>query len=232
MSTNGTLVTALNPWAQTFVSPTVNGVNFTGWAPPLWNGGVWDLMAGSSSGDIDYDDMLDSARWTGGPTGNPSGWGGIQLDTLGTLTIGQSYEIQIWYSDQRTGTPTNVLNDRLQIMSSATGAAVFSGAFISNLAMMTQGSISVGLDADPNNTAGAGDTIFGQYIIGTFTRTSNDPLYLIIQAQHPLATNVSAPHINTLQIRETGLGGAAEQQFFCNFAHACARAGGGGGVEW
>src|SRR6185436_15201179 len=102
-----------------------------------------------------YDSMLDSARVTSDPNlSNPTGWGGIRLDTLGTLTIGRTYEIQVWYSDQRPGVPTLVLGT------------------VTNLAALTQGPLSGGLEADPNNVSGAGDTVFGQFAIGTFTRTS------------------------------------------------------------
>lgn len=210
VSTNGTLVTARNPWAQTFASPTVNGVLFDGWAPPEWSNGGWLLLAGSTTGDSEYDALLDSARATsGGSAMNPTGQGGIRLDTIAALNVGTVYEIQVWYSDQRPGTATNVLNDRVMHLSSAIGTATTNGGLITNLGSLTQGPVSAGLDADPNNVAGPTDTIFGSYCIGTFTRTTTDPLWLLVEGVHPLASNVLRPHINGFQIREvsgSGLG--------------------------
>ncbi len=208
VSTNGTLVTAKNCWAQTASSPTVNGVPFDLFAPIGWNNGGWLLNNGSTSGDPDLDAMLDSARVTSfGSGSNPTDWGAIQLDTLGTLTMGNNYEIQVWYSDQRPGNGNNFLNDRVMLMSSAAGAGSVTGGVIQNLAMLTQGPISSGVDADPNNTFGAGDTILGQHVTGTFTRTSADSLYLLVMGIHPVATANLRPHVNAFQIREvTGTG--------------------------
>jgi hypothetical protein len=200
--TTGTLVTARNCWASVFAAPTVNGVAFTAFAPPGWNNGGWTLMAGSTSGDAGLDALLDSARVTSEPLANPTGWGGIRLDTLGTLTVGRDYEIQVWFCDQRPGVPTNVLNDRVMTLSSATGAATIPLGIVTNLAALTQGPSSAGLEADPNNMAGAGDTIFGQYAVGTFTRTSTEQLWLLVEGTHPLTNNVLAPHVNAFQIRE------------------------------
>jgi hypothetical protein len=160
-------------------------------------------MNGSSTGDTGYDALLDSARVTSEAVlTNPTGWGGIQLDTLGTLTIGSTYEIQVWYSDQRPGVPTNVLNDRVMTLSSATGPATLSFGNVSNLGALVQGTLSGGLEADPNNVSGPGDTIFGQFVTGTFTRTSTDQLWLLVQGSHPLQNNVLSPHVNAFQIRE------------------------------
>src|SRR4029079_18137809 len=125
VSLNGTLVVALDPWAMTFPNATVNGVTFVPFAPLQWNNGGWTLLNGSTTGDAGYDMMLDSARVTSESVlTNPTGWGGIQLDTLGTLTIGRTYEIQVWYCDQRPGVPTNGLNDRVMTLSSAPGPAL------------------------------------------------------------------------------------------------------------
>ncbi len=205
VSLNGTLVTAKNCWSGVggAVSPVVNGVTFAAYAPLGWDSAGWDLMYGSTSGDAGYDTMLDDPRATSGPVlMNPTDWGAVQLDTLAALAPGTLYEIQVWYSDQRPGTPSNVLNDRVMNCSSATGAAVLSAGTVTNLGSLTQGTTALGQDADPNNIAGVGDTIFGQYVIGTFTRTSADPLWLLIQGSHPLPSNVLSPHLNSFQIRE------------------------------
>ena len=207
VSTNGTLVTARNCWAQTFAAPTVNGVPFTAYAPPGWTNGGWVLTVDSTTWDAEYDALLDSARVTsGGSAGNPTGFGAINLDNLGTLTIGSTYEIQVWFCDQREGTPTNVLNDRLMTMSSALGAVVAPGGLATNLSNVTQGPLSGPLDADPNNQSGTSDMIVGSYCIGTFTRTTSDPLWLLVEGSHPLPGNVLRPHLNAFQIRDiTGL---------------------------
>jgi hypothetical protein len=203
VSLNGTLVTARKCWANTITSPTVNGVTFVAYAPLGWDNGGWFLMDGSSTGDAGYDGLLDNARVTSPTTlTNPTNWGGIRLDTLGTLTIGRTYEIQVWYSDQRPGVPGNVLNDRVMTLSSATGVATLLFGEVQNLGALTQGGLSGGLEADPNNTSGAGDTVFGQLATGTFTRTSTDELWLLVQGRHPLPSNVLAPHVNAFQIRE------------------------------
>ncbi len=215
VSTNGTLVTARNPWAQTFASPTVNGVSFAAYAPPGWNGGGWTLMNGSTTGDSEYDSLLDSCRVVSfGSASNPSEWGAVRLDTLGTLIVGNVYEIQVWYTDQRLGTATNTLNDRTMAMSSVAGAAVINTGAITNLGSLTQGPTSIALEADPNNMAGAGDTVFGQYVIGTFTRTSADPLYLLVQGIHPIATQGQRAHLGAFQIRE--LTGSTAGVPFCD----------------
>ncbi len=203
VSTNGTLITARNCWAQTFAAPTVNGVAFSAFAPAGWGNGGWSLNAGSSTGDAGYDALLDSARVTsGGSAGNPTGFGGIQLDALAALTVGSTYEVQVWYSDQRTGTSTNVLYDRVMTMSSAVGAVLTSGGLAINLTAVTQGPLSGPMDADPNNQAGAQDPILGSYCIGTFTRTSSDPLWLLVEGSHPQPSNVLRPHLNAFQVRD------------------------------
>ena len=201
VSTNGLLVTAKNPWASTFVQPTVNGVMFEAFAPLGWTNGGWDLNAGSTSGDTEYDALLDSARVSAfGAASNPTGWGIIQLDTLGTLTMGSQYEIQVWFSDQRTGNGSNLLFDREMTISSCTGNATISAGEVQNLGSLNQGPNSGLLNADPNDTNGPGDTILGSFVTGTFTRTTTEPLYLLIQGTHAASTNLR-PHINAFQIR-------------------------------
>lgn len=203
VSTSGTSVAAYNTWANTLTSPTVNGIFFSAYAPPGWNNGGWSLLAGSTTGDGEYDDLLDSARATSESSiTNPTGWGGIRLDSIATLAAGNVYEIQVWYSDQRPGSATNVLPDRVMNLSSATGAAALATGIVTNLTSLTQGAVSGGLEADPNNMSGAGDTAIGSYAIGTFTRTTSEELWLLIQGTHPVAANVLRPHINAFQIRD------------------------------
>ena len=199
VSLNGTLVVARNLHAATAsVSPTVNGVTFTGSLGPLgWNGAITnDGLNGSTTGDSDYDDLLRQARATSGPAGSPTGWGAIRLDTLASLVVGTTYEIQCWYTDQRTGSATNVLYDRQMTLSSVVGNATLSLGEITNLPTLVQGPNSAVLDADPDNAPAVSspDVLFGSYCTGAFTRTSNDPMYLLVQGSHPLG-HLSLIHI-------------------------------------
>ena len=202
--TNGTLVTARNCNASSPVySPTVNGVTFLAFAPTGWNNASTAALNGSTTGDVGYDQLLGAARATSESTlTNPTGWGGVRLDTLGTLAVGSTYEIQVWFCDQRPGGGTSAVNDRVMSCSSAVGSATLTGGIVTNLGSLTQGPVSAGLEADPNNLSGAGDTVFGQHIVGTFTRTSTSPLYLIEQGTHPVAVNTLRPHLTAFQIRE------------------------------
>jgi hypothetical protein len=60
------------------------------------------------------------------------------------------------------------------------------------------------MDADPDNAPAVNspDTIFGTHCTGTFVYDPGDELWLLIEGTHPIATNVLAPHITALQIRD------------------------------
>lgn len=209
VSLNGTLVVARNLHAATAtVSPTVNGVTFLGsLSPNGWGVAITnDGLNGSTTGDPGYDDLLRQARATSAAAASPSGWGAIQLDTLGTLTIGHTYEIQCWYTDQRTGTATNVLYDRQMTLSSVVDNNVLlSNGEVTNLGSLVKGPDSGLLDADPDDAPAINspDVLFGSYCIGTFTRTSNDAMWLLVQGSHPLLHNLK-PHLTAFQIRDVG----------------------------
>ena len=107
VSVQGALVVARNahqPGAA--ISPTVNGVTFAGaWAPPGWAGFITGGLNGSTTGNAGFNDLLGtSLAMQTAPAANPSAWGGIRLDTLAPLVAGRTYAIQVWYTDQRTGT--------------------------------------------------------------------------------------------------------------------------------
>ncbi|MBL8898566.1 MAG: hypothetical protein JNM84_13100 [Planctomycetes bacterium] len=210
----GTLVVARNlHGAGAAISPTVNGVNFVGnFAPNGWTNAGTLAMNGSTTGDAGYTELLDAARATsfGSPT-NQTGWGAIRIDNLGVLNVGRRYLVQCWFTDQRTGTPTNVLYDRVMTLSSAIGAATLSGGEVQNLGALTQGPSSGSLEADPDNNPALGgpDLVFGSHCIGTFTRTNAaDPLWLLVRGTHPIPGNVLRPHLSALQIRELPAGSA------------------------
>ncbi len=199
VSTVGSLVAARNFAGAAASAVTVNGVNFTALVPNEWDSGGSTLMATSSTGDADFDQLLTTARTPfGTPSGNPSGFGAVRLDTLGSLQIGRTYAIQVWYCDQRSG----LTRDRVMTLSSATGAVTTLGGIANNLGAVTQGSLSGGLEADPNNLNGATDTVFGQFCEGTFTRTTGDELWFLVEGTHPSPGTSLRPHVNALQIRD------------------------------
>lgn len=225
----GTLVVARNLHSATSaVSPTVNGVPFVGsFAPSGWTNASTNALNGSTTGDAGYDLLLGGARATSAAVvSNPTGWGAIRLDTLGAFQVGRNYLIQCWFTDQRTGTATNVLYDRVMTLSSAIGPATLTGGEVNNLGALVQGPLSEPMDGDPDNSPAQGgtDVIFGSHCLGTFTRTNpTDQLWLLVRGTHPLATNTLRSHLTALQIRElpagsvwgtataygTGCGGAA-----------------------
>lgn len=188
------------------IPATVNGVTFAGgFRPTNWNGFITGGLNGSTTGNAEYDKLLaNSLAMQTSVAANPTGWGGIRLDTLATLVPGRTYAVQVWFTDQRTGTATNVLYDRVMTLSSAFGTAVLSGGEVTNVGAMQQGPLSGPLEADPDNAPAVSspDTVFGTHCTGTFTYNPSAELWLIIRGTHPLATNVLAPHITGLQIRD------------------------------
>ncbi|BDS07184.1 hypothetical protein NT6N_22240 [Oceaniferula spumae] len=108
VSTNGTPIEAFN--AQSFdhtpVSPVVNGVTFVGTTALLdgdpKNGGAADLSSATNIGDADYDSLLSQAEFGGG-----------EFTTIsvgnGNLESGRSYEIQIWFVDDRAAHTTRTM---------------------------------------------------------------------------------------------------------------------------
>ncbi|MBM3973739.1 MAG: hypothetical protein FJ301_06525 [Planctomycetes bacterium] len=208
VSVQGALVVARNAHQPgvAAISPTVNGVTFTGaWALTGWAGYITGGLNNSTTGDAGFNNLLGtSLAMQTAPAANPSVWGGIRLDTLAQLVAGRTYAVQVWFTDQRTGTATNVLYDRQMTLSSAFGTATLSGGAVTNLGSMLQGPLSGPLDADPDNAPAAAspDTQFGSHCTGTFTHVSTSETWLLVQGTHPLANNVLAPHITALQIRD------------------------------
>ena len=223
VSTNGTLVVARNLHsAGATVSPTVNGVAFVGgFAPTGWTNASTLAMNTSTTGDAGYDQLLGSARATSAAApGNPTGWGAIRLDTLGTLQVGRNYEIQCWFTDQRLGTGTSALYDRQMELSSAIGAATLSGGEATNLGSLSQGPVSLPLDGDPDNQPALGgtDVIYGSHCIGTFVRTNaTDQLWLLVRGTHPVPANFLRSHLTAFQIRDIGQAG-----IYTTFGVGCA----------
>ena len=217
VSLHGALVFAGNAHQPNVaaIDATVNGVLFAGgFHPTGWDGYITGGLNGSATGNDGLDKLLgNSLAMQTAAAANPSAWGGIRLDNLTTLVAGHSYEIQVWFTDQRTGTATNVLYDRVMTLSSAFGTGVLTGGELTSLPSMLQGPLSGPLEADPDNAPAVSspDTIFGSHCTGTFTYNPSAELWLAIQGTHPLTTNVLAPHITALQIRD--LSAAANQAF-------------------
>ncbi len=208
VSVQGALVVARNAHQPNIaaISPTVNGVTFTGaWAPTGWAGFITGGLNNSTTGDAGFNDLLGtSLAMQTAAAANPSVWGGIRIDNLAQLVAGRTYAIQVWYTDQRTGTATNVLYDRVTTLSSAYGTATLVGGAVTNLGAMLQGPLSGPLEADPDNAPAVSspDTVFGSHCTGTFTYASGAETWLLVQGSHPLASNLTAPHITALQIRD------------------------------
>ena len=221
VSVAGAFVYAAN-YHQPGVTPipaTVNGVTFAGGVQPTgWAGYITGGLNGSTTGDLEYNKLLgNSLAMQTAPAANPSVWGGIRLDNLAALVAGRNYAIQVWYTDQRTGTATNVLYDRVTTLSSAFGTAVLTGGEVTNVASMQQGPLSGPLEADPDNAPAVSspDTVFGTHCIGTFTYNPAAELWLLVRGSHPNLTNVTAPHITALQIRDLSVA------YHQNFGNGC-----------
>ncbi len=110
VSTNGTTVEAFNigyeytgaivPTPPALSTVTVNSVIFAALAGPSplteTNGGAYGFLAGKTTGNTDYNSLLNSAAYGGGTGTVDMTLGG------GNLVNGQQYEIQLWYVDVRT----------------------------------------------------------------------------------------------------------------------------------
>lgn len=207
VSVTGAFVFAGNAHQPGVPTPaTVNGVTFApSFQPTGWNGYITGGLNGTLTGNTEYDKLLaTSLAMQTSPAANPTGWGGIRLDNLATLVPGHTYAVQVWFTDQRTGSAANVLYDRVMNLSSAFGAATLTGGEVNNLGSLVQGPVSGGLEADPDNAPATTtpDTLFGSHCTGTFTYDPTNQLWLLIQGTHPIPTNVLAPHITALQIRD------------------------------
>ena len=99
VSTEGTLVEAFNLTDAALVpgTTTVNGVTFTH-DDTLFGllGGV-GLLDGNTSGDADYDALLDSVDHGNTAVADP--W---VIQVGGNLQVGETYTLQLWYTDLRS----------------------------------------------------------------------------------------------------------------------------------
>ncbi|YCM46516.1 hypothetical protein V2O64_10845 [Verrucomicrobiaceae bacterium 227] len=138
ISTNGTSLVAHNGGAS---DVTVNTVPFTA-ADLLAGSGVSvGQLAGGTTGDAGLDTLLNEVDFGGG--------GSLVSIDLGSFTSGNTIEIQIFFTDQRTGQ-----QDRVMQFGSSTGGG------------------TVDLEANPDNTTGSP---FGSFATGTFVADGTDP---------------------------------------------------------
>lgn len=159
ISTNGTLESAFNGGNSTV---TANGVTFA--SSSVLGNTFAGVLGGGTSGDADFDTLLD--EFTFG-----SGTGDVVLD-IGNFVLGDTYEVQVFYTDQRPGGTSDRV---MRFDDDGMGTNSF-----------------VDLESNPDNTIGSP---FGQFAIGTFTSDGTD-LNLILNAQ-----GFGNAHITAWQIR-------------------------------
>lgn len=165
VSTNGTPVSAFNGGSA---SVTAGGVNFAAANPfGFATAGGFGV---SGTGDADFDSLINSASFSFSGIGSPVNSGTIDL---GAFTLGNTYEVQVFFADQRTG-----LVDRINRIGSFDTGGI--GA-------------TVELESDPNNNPSAP---FGQFAIGTFVADGDDPDLTVF------GVNFNSAQVNAWQVRE------------------------------
>ena len=117
VSTNGTLVEAFSGRVSgdPSTNQTVNGVLFTPTTNLLPNDNVSNLefSASTNSGDLAYDRILSSADFGGGTSPTiviGDGDGNSTVTGTGLLQVGEQYEIQVWFVDERVGSETRAMS--------------------------------------------------------------------------------------------------------------------------
>ena len=94
VSTSGTSVEAVNASTQSSGTVTINGVTFDNRDDLLGND-FGNALAGASSGDSDYDELLNTFNFGGGTSTS------INIAD-GLLSVGGSYLVQVWFTDLRS----------------------------------------------------------------------------------------------------------------------------------
>lgn len=165
--TNGTLFAAFNAGPDDGSSVNVNGVEFVNASP--FQFGAGSFLGGGDTGDVGLNRLLNQNSFN---FNNPNPGNGL-ID-LGVFDVGTTYEIQVFFTDQRSNS-----NDRTVFYGSTDG--------------VNNGS-EVGLLGDPNQNVSAP---FGQFAIGTFVGDGFDP-DLVVRADG--ITHTSA-QITAWQVR-------------------------------
>lgn len=163
ISTDGTSVAAFNGGANPV---TAASINFAA-ANPFGFASTSGFL-NTNTGDADFNALLNSASFSfnGNNTGNS---GSIDL---GTFTSGETYQVQVFFVDQRSGL-TNRINRIGSTDTSGPGA-------------------TVDLVSDPNSAI---TSPYGQFAIGTFVADGDDPDLTV------LGTNFNSAQINAWQVR-------------------------------
>lgn len=159
ISLNGTLELAFNGGDST---TTANGVTFI--ASTVLDNTFAGALNGGNTGDAGFDTLLNEFTFGSGPDD-------VVFD-IGNFVLGDTYEVQVFYTDQRDGSTSDRV---MRFDDDGTGTNGF-----------------VDLEANPDNTTGSP---FGQYAIGTFTSDGSN-LNLILNAQ-----GFGNAHITAWQVR-------------------------------
>jgi hypothetical protein len=116
VSTNGTLVEAYNAAITSYTggNKTVNGVTFLATTNLLPGNttSMIDFSIATNGGDAAYDAILSTADYGGGDSTTITigdGDGSAGATGPGLLQIGQRYEIQVWFVDDRSTTNARVM---------------------------------------------------------------------------------------------------------------------------
>lgn len=178
VSLTGSGVYAYN-FGTAAVSPTVNGVTFTGIASSVSNVSTTMVNANGtaftsaatpySALSSSYQSLLTSGNFIDDALGSPT----TRTLTLNNLTSGSTYQVQIWVSDPR-GIASK---DRQEILSDGSG---------NNVTLKYSASASAGSA--------------GQFVTGTFTATGTSQTISFA----PTAPNgvTTSAQINALQLRQ------------------------------
>lgn len=162
---SGSLVEAVNS-ASGVGTLGINGVTFTNGLPI---GGAATGLFSGSTGNANYDTLLDSVVNGGG-----AGLSSISIGG-GSLTVGNAYRVQVWFTDDRVGT-----KDRVMRFGDGDPSGI--GNFVDLAASATE---TVGVP--------------GQYVVGTFIATGTSQT-LTMDPQ-----GFGNSHINAYQLRDGNL---------------------------
>jgi hypothetical protein len=168
ISQNGVLVSAFNAGPPGGTSVTANGVEFQTVNP--FQFGVTSFLGGGDTGDSEFNRLLNQVSFNFN-NANP----GVGEIDLGTFNTGDNYEIQVFFTDQRSNS-----NDRTVFYGSNDG---------------TGNGSEVELAGDPNQDVAAP---FGQFAIGTFTGDGNDPNLLVRAGANHNSAQITAWQIRNL----------------------------------
>lgn len=207
VSTAGTLLYAYNIGGSSVSGQTVNGVAFAAYAfPPLGanfvDNGTVSFFETVPGGELFGNDSLGSPASPSLGAGYKailaSGGGAMYfasiVSTLGNLTVGRQYELQLWVNNSNDGAIT---------------PNPYSGTSYGSVFTSALGSVT--LDSNVGDAVGS----TGQYVVGTFTATATAHAFSFDGSSIVVGSSTFSglPLINALQLRDVtpvpGPGGAA-----------------------